>query len=201
MPGTVATNSATARAVATLRLGLTFNNLKSSLLYYVLVVHLLKAYRHVVARGPLQTFNEARLAILRSAFSLMFKLPSIKSKVDSEMAKARLDIENKMVPSGPSVTRHLALPKMGHTPEWIKEEMDRMDREANSDCDWKQGKLSGAVYHGGEDLEKVITAAIAKYLVSNPLHPDVFPAVRKMDAEIVAMCLRMYVPSLSFMPA
>lgn len=28
--------------------------------------------------------------------------------------------------------------------------------------------------------------------MSNPLHPEVFPAVRKMEAEIVAMCLKMY---------
>jgi sphinganine-1-phosphate aldolase len=45
---------------------------------------------------------------------------------------------------------------------------------------------------GGEDLEKVIVAAYQRYCVSNPLHPDVFPAVRKMEAEIVSMCLRMY---------
>ena len=45
---------------------------------------------------------------------------------------------------------------------------------------------------GGEDLEKVIVAAYQRYCVSNPLHPDIFPAVRKMEAEIVSMCLRMY---------
>ena len=45
---------------------------------------------------------------------------------------------------------------------------------------------------GGDDLTKVIVAAFDRYCVSNPLHPDVFPAVRKMEAEIVAMCLRMY---------
>lgn len=35
-------------------------------------------------------------------------------------------------------------------------------------------------------------AAYQRYCVSNPLHPDVFPAVRKMEAEIVSMCLRLY---------
>ena len=45
---------------------------------------------------------------------------------------------------------------------------------------------------GGEDMQKVIVAAFERYCVSNPLHPDVFPAVRKMEAEIVAMCLKMY---------
>jgi sphinganine-1-phosphate aldolase len=41
-------------------------------------------------------------------------------------------------------------------------------------------------------MERVIVAAFQRYCVSNPLHPDVFPAIRKMEAEIVAMCLRMY---------
>ena len=45
---------------------------------------------------------------------------------------------------------------------------------------------------GGDDMEGVIVAAFQRYCVSNPLHPDVFPAIRKMEAEIVAMCLRMY---------
>ena len=45
---------------------------------------------------------------------------------------------------------------------------------------------------GGDDLQKVIVAAFERYCVSNPLHPDVFPAVRKMEAEIVSMVLRMY---------
>jgi sphinganine-1-phosphate aldolase len=38
----------------------------------------------------------------------------------------------------------------------------------------------------------VIVAAFERYAVSNPLHPDVFPTIRKMEAEIVSMCLRMY---------
>jgi len=41
-------------------------------------------------------------------------------------------------------------------------------------------------------MEQIIVAAFERYAVSNPLHPDVFPAVRKMEAEVVAMCLRMY---------
>lgn len=45
---------------------------------------------------------------------------------------------------------------------------------------------------GGEDLQKVIVAAFERYCVTNPLHPDLFPAIRKMEAEIVAMCLKMY---------
>ena len=143
---------------------------------------------------------------------LFLRLPAAQKKVRGEMDKAKLDIENKLVPKGADVSRHLALPTEGKSIDWILAEMENMDREMGTHARWLSGKLSGAVYRelsshfrvprsyqdlnlfldGGEDLQKVIVAAFDRYTVSNPLHPDVFPAIRKMEAEIVAMCLRMY---------
>lgn len=57
---------------------------------------------------------------------------------------------------------------------------------------WEDGFVSGAVYHGGDDLIKLQTEAFGKFTVANPIHPDVFPGVRKMEAEIVAMVLAMF---------
>jgi len=31
-----------------------------------------------------------------------------------------------------------------------------------------------------------------QFALSNPLHPDVFPSVRKMEAEVVSMCLDLF---------
>lgn len=53
--------------------------------------------------------------------------------------------------------------------------------------DWEKGKVSGAVYHGGKEMLDLQGEAYRMFAVSNPLHPDVFPGVRKMEAEIVAM--------------
>jgi sphinganine-1-phosphate aldolase len=126
------------------------------------------------------------------------------------MDQAKIDIEKRLVPQGANVTRHLALPSEGKSLEWILQEMEKMDTELGTTTDsWRDGKLSGAVYRayasqashdfakirstdGGDELSKIIVAAYARYCVSNPLHPEVFPAVRKMEAEIVAMCLKMY---------
>jgi sphinganine-1-phosphate aldolase len=52
---------------------------------------------------------------------------------------------------------------------------------------WEDGMVSGAVYHGGKDLLALQTEAYGLFTVANPIHPDVFPGVRKMEAEIVAM--------------
>lgn len=62
----------------------------------------------------------------------------------------------------------------------------------NSNVKWEDGRVSGAVYHGGKDHSKILNEAYSAFSVSNPLHPDVFPGIRKMDAEIVAMVLDMY---------
>lgn len=61
------------------------------------------------------------------------------------MNQAKLDIEKKLVPQGADVVRHLSLPDKGQTPEWIFEEMRKMDTELSNES-WRLGKLSGAVY-------------------------------------------------------
>lgn len=48
-----------------LRQSLTFDHLKNSLILYVAATHLLKGYRHILARGVVQTLDEGRIAILR----------------------------------------------------------------------------------------------------------------------------------------
>ncbi|KAF8893553.1 PLP-dependent transferase [Infundibulicybe gibba] len=165
---------------------------KSILFFYVLFTHLLKAQRHLRARGVSTTAQELYRWVAQRVIHLLIRLPATRKNIEEKMGKAKLDIENKLVPKGAEVVRHLALPDQGQTAEWIIAEMDKMDGELGTGANWRHGKLSGAVYHGGDELEKIIVAAYQRYCVSNPLHPDVFPAIRKMEAEIVSMCLRMY---------
>ncbi|KAF9073647.1 PLP-dependent transferase [Rhodocollybia butyracea] len=167
-----------------------FENFKSLFFIYFLVTHSLKAQRHLRARGIVTTTKEIYAWIAQRVIFLLLRLPSAKAKVKAEMDKARLDIEKSLVPQGADVVRHLSLPAEGQSLEWILAEMENMDKQDG--LDWKHGKISGAVYHGGDELEKVIVTAYQHYSFSNPLHPSVFPAVRKMEAEIVAMCLRLY---------
>ncbi|KAF6763277.1 sphinganine-1-phosphate aldolase [Ephemerocybe angulata] len=166
---------------------------KSALFYYLLVIYARKAYWHLRARGITASVKDVYLLVSQFVVRLFLRLPSMQRKVTTEMGKARLDIENKLVPKGPNVVRHLTLPEDGKSLDWILAEMEKMDIELTGQSGiWTEGKLSGAVYHGGEELQKIITTAYDRYCVSNPLHPDVFPAVRKMEAEIVAMVLKLY---------
>ncbi|KAI0630423.1 PLP-dependent transferase [Trametes polyzona] len=169
-----------------------WENVKTAIVAYLIITRALRAGRHVRARGLVQSVQDIYKWVLQESLLLALRFPSARKKVETELGKARLEIEQKLVPQGPGVTRHLTLPEQGRDTEWILAEMAKMDEEAGNHVDWRDGKVSGAVYHGGEDMQKVIIAAMERYCVSNPLHPDVFPAIRKMEAEIVAMVLKMY---------
>lgn len=56
---------------------------------------------------------------------------------------------------------------------------------------WKEGYVSGAVYHGRDGHTRFSTRAYALASLSNPLHPDVWPSLVKMEGEIVAMTSHM----------
>ncbi|KAF8149467.1 pyridoxal phosphate-dependent transferase [Crassisporium funariophilum] len=172
---------------------LTLDGAKSALFYYVLLTHAVRVKRHLRARGITASAKELYTWISQQIVHLILRIPSTRKKVAAQMDAAILGMENRLVPKGANVTRHLSLPSEGKSLEWILSEMDKMDTETGNAADsWKQGKISGAVYHGGDDISNIIIAAYSRYCVSNPLHPDVFPGVRKMEAEIVAMCLKMY---------
>ncbi|KAG8821002.1 hypothetical protein FRC17_009949 [Serendipita sp. 399] len=167
---------------------LTLSGVKSVLFYYVLSRYFLRAYRHIIATGVKQSVIETwKWAALRVILLSIRFIPSARQKVETEMARVRSDIRAKLIPQGPRVVRHLSLPPEGKSIEWVTNEMQRMDDESEHTNAWKDGKVSGAIYHGGDDVQAVIMAAMNRYCVSNPLHPDVFPAVRKMEAEVVAM--------------
>ncbi|VDD77651.1 unnamed protein product [Mesocestoides corti] len=57
---------------------------------------------------------------------------------------------------------------------------------------WKDGSMSGAVYPMNNDLNELLIQIQKMTLWSNPLHMDAFPAVRRMEAEVVRMCLTMF---------
>ncbi len=114
----------------------------------------------------------------------------MRSQVQKQVEEAISKLENKLVPQGPGISRYLTLPKEGWTADQVRSELKTLDEMKHTR--WEDGLVSGAVYHGGSDLIKLQSEAFEKFIFANPIHPDVFPGVRKMEAEIVAMVLAMY---------
>ncbi len=53
--------------------------------------------------------------------------------------------------------------------------------------EWKQGRASGAVYHGDADHIDFLNRVYAIQSQSNPLHIDMWPSGAKFEAEVTAM--------------
>ena len=51
--------------------------------------------------------------------------------------------------------------------------------------DWGAGKISGTTFCNDEEISKVCSFVYHKYMLQNPLHPDIFTSLRKMEAEII----------------
>ena len=58
---------------------------------------------------------------------------------------------------------------------------------AREESHWKEGFVSGAVYHGDSEHIDFLNRVYAIHSQSNPLHADVWPSITKYEAEIVAM--------------
>lgn len=129
---------------------------------------------------------KAAAGLSEAAWDLLtsVRLPVISAKIDAELAKNEAAIEG-MFERDPTVERLTRLPLKGRSDKEILAFMDASARE--EDRKWMEGKVSGAVYSGEEEHLAVQNHAFARYALSNPLHPDIWPSLRKFEAEVVQM--------------
>ncbi|CCU77198.1 Dihydrosphingosine phosphate lyase/DPL1 [Blumeria hordei DH14] len=149
-----------------------------------------KCFLKLKGRGILGTAADSLMAVRRYAYGLFLRAPGVRSQVKTQVNEAITKLQAKLVPSGPGIVRHLTLPKEGWSEDSVSKELESLASMEHTR--WEDGLVSGAVYHGGDALLKLQTEAYGLFSVANPIHPDVFPGVRKMEAEIVAMVLAMF---------
>lgn len=63
---------------------------------------------------------------------------------------------------------------------------------SKGDVRWEDGKVSGTVYSGEEKLTHLLVKVYEEFAWSNPLHPDIFPGLRKMEAEVVRIACSLF---------
>ncbi|KAJ4381132.1 Dihydrosphingosine phosphate lyase [Didymella sp. IMI 355093] len=141
-------------------------------------------------RGIFGSLSDLYIAVRRYLYGVFLRLPGVRTKVQTQISESLLKLERKLVPNGPGVERITTLPNQGWSEEEVRKKLAELaDMEHTR---WEDGRVSGAVYHGGDELIRLQTEAFGKFTVANPIHPDVFPGVRKMEAEIVAMVLSLF---------
>ncbi|XP_078463519.1 sphingosine-1-phosphate lyase 1 [Lampetra planeri] len=145
---------------------------------------LVRAYR--IVHQPESLHSRVKKAFFRVVRRLPYLSTTIQGRVDDalhEMSKSLVSLP----PGSSYLTR---LPEQGLPAEAVISALRPYKEMGNAD--WKQGFVSGTVYHGEDKLTELLVKAYGEFAWSNPLHPDVFPGVRKMEAEIVAMSLDLF---------
>ncbi len=74
-------------------------------------------------------------------------------------------VQKDMIVTAPGMQNYFSLPVKGLKYNEVIDELDRLS--ALGEVDWRQGKISGTVYHGGKDLSRLITEAFSLFTVSN----------------------------------
>ncbi|XP_058061230.1 sphingosine-1-phosphate lyase [Anopheles bellator] len=123
----------------------------------------------------------------KKVFKLARLIPAVRRKVEAETAKINDSFVKDISQSGNYYTE---LPYDGLGPEEILTKVD--DYLELGHYRWKEGFLSGAVYYYDPKLIELVTSVYGKASYTNPLHPDVFPGVCKMEAEVVRMTATLF---------
>jgi glutamate/tyrosine decarboxylase-like PLP-dependent enzyme len=76
------------------------------------------------------------------------------------------------------------LPERGRPWEELSREMTDLKRD---DLDWRAGRHAAFVWHADEAVEKVAREAYTLFMTENGLGMRVFPSLRRMEADVVAM--------------
>lgn len=176
-------------SIAELQL-ITTTRLRNIVFFFFLLRWTRRGLLKLKGRGIVGTTVDAYISIRRTLYGLFLRAPGVRSQVEKQVNEAITKLQSKLIQTGPGITRYLTLPKEGWSPDEVRKELESL---ANMDhTRWEDGFVSGAVYHGEADLMALQTESYGKFTVANPIHPDVFPGVRKMEAEIVSMVLSIF---------
>ncbi|KAG5266963.1 hypothetical protein AALO_G00238260 [Alosa alosa] len=128
--------------------------------------------------------------IKKRCFRLIRKIPYIGTTIQGQLNKALDDMSQSLCTLKEGMTYTKRLPPQGLTQEQVLQRIQ--EYQTLNEVDWTSGKVSGAVYWGDETLTKLLVQVYGDFAWSNPLHPDIFPGVRKMEAEVVRMTCELF---------
>lgn len=169
---------------------LTYSSLRNIVFVLFILRIARKSFYFLRGHGLIGSLLILYRALSQRTYKLFLRAPGVRSQVDKQIATATKDIEDKIAPHLPGTNHYTSLPKEPWTSDQLRAELTNLSEMKRTR--WEEGKVSGAVYHGGPELITLQHEAMQLFSVSNPIHADVFPAVRKMEAEVVAMVLSLF---------
>jgi len=116
-------------------------------------------------------------------------IPGVSQKIEGEYAEIMVELESSLKPYKNKYDSFTQIPAVGRDHADILRDMESM--RALEESHWKDGFISGAVYHGDQKHIDFLNQVYAINSQSNPLHADVWPSATKFESEIVAMTANM----------
>lgn len=144
----------------------------------------------VWAHGFLFDEDNVKDKIKKRFFKTLKCIPYFRKKIDEEIRKVEDNFAKSALKRTGDVKYLTQLPLDGFSDEQIINLLE--DNLRLSDFDWAHGRVSGSVYYQNLPLIKLITEVYGKSAYTNPLHPDVFPGLCKMEAEIVRISTKLF---------
>ncbi|KFU90055.1 Sphingosine-1-phosphate lyase 1, partial [Chaetura pelagica] len=122
-------------------------------------------------------------------FKLLRKMPFIGALIQKKIDETMNDVTSSLSFLKDEKDYIKAMPEQGMSQPEVLEKMK--EYSSKGDVRWQDGKVSGTVYSGEEKLTHLLVKVYEEFAWSNPLHPDIFPGLRKMEAEVVVflVCL------------
>jgi sphinganine-1-phosphate aldolase len=127
------------------------------------------------------------------AKSIPWMRKQIDADIHKEKEKTRIQCEkdwNDLLDPSADKNRHLTLPPNKTSSAELLTLLKKWSVSESSL--WDKGQASGAIYHGGSDLIDFLSKVYGLFCVSNPMHPELFPYVRKMEGEVVSMLIDIF---------
>ncbi|MFZ9596466.1 MAG: aminotransferase class V-fold PLP-dependent enzyme [Bdellovibrionia bacterium] len=111
--------------------------------------------------------------------------PKTLALIQKEEEKVEQLLEHSLKPYRNRFERRFQLPRQAVQKEDILNELKKMNELETPR--WKEGYVSGGIYHGDAAHISFLNEVYALQSQSNPLHMDLFPSATKFEAEIVSM--------------
>ncbi|RWS24287.1 Sphingosine-1-phosphate lyase-like protein [Leptotrombidium deliense] len=137
--------------------------------------------------------NESRRALInRKLFQMLMKVPFIGHYIHNEIQKTKEAVEKELMSPFKNEKFYVEVPRNGYSVDEVVEEVKRYQNLSR--IKWQEGRVSGAVYANchNDDLNNLMSTVYSITAYTNPLHADIFPGIRKMEAEVVRMTLSLF---------
>ncbi|KAF5307262.1 hypothetical protein FQR65_LT06978 [Abscondita terminalis] len=126
----------------------------------------------------------------KTFFKCCKKIPHIKRQIDLKMDEVHDALNKETTEKTKNYEYITELPQQKLSQSKI---LNIIDENLNiGDYRWDEGKVSGTVYYTNSELVQLVTDVYGKTAYTNPLHPDVFPGLCKMEAEVIKMAANLF---------